>query len=283
MIKQLVSAAAACSLCACTAQLKEDSFIGQSESVTNYSESEIKAFRDSFPGYEVKTLDIAGEDESIRLRGIYLDAPESNDMILFFPGNGMTVKGSGLKAMDRLKGTQRDLVFFDRRGLGASEGKASISNLVADAKRKLDYVKNTYQPDSVVVHGLSLGSFVAGQLAKEADIQALVLEGSATNVDEWIDEGTPWYAKLFLTIEVDDAFYAVDNKDVLANHYSGPLLVIGAEKDEQVAPELSVRLYEASQSENKKLMMVEGATHGTILNGEAEQAEYRAFLDAIGK
>ncbi|MCC2605979.1 hypothetical protein [Planctobacterium marinum] len=43
----------------------------------------IKKFQESFPDNEVNILDVASDDPSIRLRGIYLDSPNSDDMILF--------------------------------------------------------------------------------------------------------------------------------------------------------------------------------------------------------
>ena len=62
----------------------------------------------------------------------------------------------------------------------------------------------------------------------------------------------------FLTVNIDPAFNLADNKKIVANHYSGPLLIIAAENDQQVPAQLSEQLYNASQSSNKTLVMVKG-------------------------
>ena len=45
--------------------------------------------------------------------------------------------------------------------------------------------------------GYSLGSFIAAHLVKEQAVKALVLQGSATNVDDWVDAKTPCMWLLF--------------------------------------------------------------------------------------
>ena len=91
----------------------------------------------------------------------------------------------------------------------------------------------------------------------------------------------PWYTKLFLTIEIDEVFNTVDNEVVVSNYYSGPLLIIGAENDQQVPVELSTSLYNASKSANKKLMIVKGADHSSMLNKPEEIAIYKQFINSI--
>lgn len=281
MFRQFVSIFAICGLSACTAYIREDSFIAQEDNNAEYSAEEIETFQHKFPDFSVKPLAMQAGDILAPLRGLMLDNPKSKDMIIFIPGNGMSVTKDGIKAFERLQSMNRDIVFFDRRGMGASEGDATVAQLGEDAVAKLRFLRKAFNPDSVVVHGFSLGSFVAGHLAKSADIDGLVLEGSATNVDDWIDESTPWYAKLFLTIEVDEPFYAIDNEAVVSTHYTGPLLVIGGENDGQVPVELSTRLFEVSISSNKTLLIVEDADHGEMLDGEKALAQYQAFLNSI--
>lgn len=283
MLKSLTIALLAFSLSACTAYIREDKFIAQDENVVNYATEELASLIEKFPEFQVKPLALSVGEQGAQLRGILLDKPDTKHMIVFIPGNGMSVSKDGVKAFERLKDMNRDIVFFDRRGMGASEGRATVASLGEDAVTKLKFLINKYQPTSIVVHGFSLGSFVAGYVAKEAEISGLVLEGAATNVDDWIDKSTPWYAKPFLTIEVDEPFYSIDNKEVVSTHYSGPLLVIGGEDDEQVPVALSHALYEASISKNKMLVIAEGADHGEMLDGEKELAQYRAFLDSIAE
>lgn len=281
MIKHFILGITLLGVAACTGHIKENNFITQDDVSTNFLSSEIESWDKEFKQHRIQPIEIVTKNDSTVLRGIYLKHTSSNDVIFYIPGNGMKVSKGGMSALKKLAKLDKSIVIFDRRGLGASEGKATISTLITDATAQLAFIKNSLKPNTIVVHGYSLGSFVAAQIAKTETIDALVMQGSATNVDEWIDEKMPWYSKPFLTIEVDEAFHTVDNKDVLASYYKGPLLVIGGEEDEQVPVELSKSLYSASQSAHKKLMLVEKANHQNMLDGDDQISVYKQFLTTI--
>ena len=281
MLKKILILALTLSTVACTGKLQENSFISQDKAVNLYQSAELQEWQSRFPEHKLKPLTLTTKSDGTRLRGLLLDSPDSHDAIFYIPGNGMKVSQGGIVALESLASLNRDLIIFDRRGLGASAGKASIKNLISDAREQLDYIKKDLAANTVLVHGFSLGSFVAAQLAKEEEIDALVLQGAATNVYEWIHASTPWYIKPFLTLEIDDAFRSVDNKEVVAKHYTGPLLVIGGEEDEQVPASLSVSLFDASQSTDKVLLMVKGADHASMLKKRQEINAYGRFLASL--
>ncbi|WP_341503446.1 alpha/beta fold hydrolase [Gallaecimonas sp. GXIMD4217] len=269
-------------LTGCSAHISESAFIAQDKAVSPYQDAELNQWQARFPGKSLKRLQLTSQDQAAVLHGLLLDDPDSKELIFFIPGNGMKVAKGGIEVMETLADLGRDVAIFDRRGLGASTGKATVANQISDAVQQYHYLRRELEPSFVTVHGFSLGSFVAGQLAKRQDVDALVLQGSATNVDDWIDESTPWFMKPFLTVEVDEAFRGVDNQQVVARDYDGPLLVIGGEQDEQVPVVLSQRLFEASRSSQKQLLIVQGAGHGNMLEGKEELSRYRAFLDKLG-
>ena len=281
MYKIFVGVIIISTLLGCSGHIRESSFITQDEAITEYQNLAFNEWQASFSQHTLTQLNLVTKSDNVRLKGLFLDSPTSQDVIFYIQGNGMRVSDGGIYALKALAKLGKDIVIFDRRGLGASSGKATISNLADDSIEQYQFIRDTLKAKSIIVHGYSLGSFIAAHLAKNETIDALVLQGSATNVDDWIDKKTPWYTKPFLTIEVDEAFNAVDNEVVVSNFYSGPLLVIGAENDQQVPVELSSALYNASTSENKKLVIVEGADHGSMLDKAKEIALYKAFLNSI--
>ena len=107
------------------------------------------------------------------------------------------------------------------------------------------------------------------------------MQGSATNVDDWIDEAMPWYSKVFVNVEVDDAFYKVDNRQVVSEDYSGPLLVIRGGKDTQTPAVLSQKLFDASNSEIKQLVIAEEANHGQMFDNKKVKMAYSGFISAL--
>lgn len=268
-------------LLGCSGHIRESSFIGQDKEVTNYSSSNIDSWEKLFPEHTIKLLQQLTKNDSIMLQGLHFKHSSSQDVIFFIPGNGMKVSEGGIDAIQTLAKLEKSIVIFDRRGLGASGGKATVSSLVRDSIEQYHFIKNELHAKSVIVHGFSLGSFIAGQLAKSEPVDALVLQGSATNVDDWIDKSIPWYTKPFLTLEVDDVFKSIDNQIVVSEYYKGPLFVIGAENDEQVPVELSELLFSSSQSSNKKLLIVENANHGNMLENPKELSIYKSFLASI--
>ncbi len=281
MYKNLLLVLSISALVGCSGHLRESSFITQDEVILEYQDLALSKWQTSFPQHKLTQLSLVTKSDNVTLKGLFLDSPTSQDVIFYIQGNGMRVSEGGIYALKALVKLGKDIVIFDRRGLGASSGNATISNLADDSIEQYRFIKNTLKAKSIIVHGYSLGSFIAGHLAKNETVDALVLQGSATNVDDWIDKKTPWYTKPFLTIEVDEAFNEVDNELVVSNFYSGPLLIIGGENDEQVPVELSSALYNASISENKKLVIVEGADHGSMLDEPKEIALYKQFINAI--
>jgi pimeloyl-ACP methyl ester carboxylesterase len=281
MYKTIFSLIILATLLGCSAHLRESSFISQDKTVQDYEDLDIQNWQKNFDNHQLKEINLVTKSDNVTLKGLLLDSPNSQDVIFYIQGNGMKVSNGGIEAVKVLAKLGKDIVIFDRRGLGASNGKATISNLADDSIEQYLFIKNELKAKSIIVHGYSLGSFIAGQLAKSQAVDGLVLQGSATNVDDWIDEKTPWYTKPFLTIEIDEAFKAVDNEVVVSNFYRGPLLIIGGENDQQVPVELSRILFDASKSINKQLIIVDNADHGSMLDSQKEIDLYQQFLKTI--
>jgi len=180
-------------LVGCSGHLRESSFITQDEAITEYQNLALNKWQSSFSQHKLTPLSLVTEEDNVTLKGLLLDSPTSQDIIFYIQGNGMRVSDGGIYALKALAKLGKDIVIFDRRGLGASNGKATISNLGNDSIEQYRFIKDTLKAKSIIVHGYSLGSFIAGHLAKNEIVDGLVLQGSATNVDDWIDKKTPWY------------------------------------------------------------------------------------------
>lgn len=281
-------------LTACTAQLREATFLAQSEDIEAIDQSTLHAWQQKFPDKELTKISLKAAElqtsekalvekagESTILNGLYLDNPHSTELIFFIQGNGMKISTGGINAIEQLASLGKDIVVFDHRGLGTSSGHATIAALESDALLEFNYIKDELNPSKIYLHGYSLGSFIATKIAEKTQIDALVLQGSATNVDDWIDEITPWYTRPFLTIEIDPAFHTVDNKKTLQANYTGPLLIIAGQDDKQAPPELSQQLFEASNSVNKQLIIVKDAGHSGMLKEPSTMQDYLAFINSI--
>lgn len=263
----------------CSAKLTERGFLAQSDTTTKITVNQTEKWQREFPYHQLSKVSL--NTNGAQLNGLYLDNADSNELIFFIQGNGMQLTKGGLSVAKTLSALNKDIIIFDHRGVGASSGQATIENLASDAKAQLAFIQQQYTPEKLIVHGFSLGSFIAARISKNSNISALILQGSATNVDDWIDARTPWYSKPFFTIDVDEAFQQVDNLVVVKEQYNGPLLVIAGEDDQMAPAELSTKLFNASQSPNKQLLMVEGADHSNMLASKTSMEKLRSFLSSI--
>ncbi|AOT10673.1 alpha/beta hydrolase [Pseudoalteromonas luteoviolacea] len=280
-MKKLAIAFAATALTGCSVSINEKSFIRQDDTVTPYTKEFITKVDQITPNHVINMISIPLRDEGVELHGVHLDNPNTNNTILYIPGNGMSIENSAEKALVELAQYNLDIVVFDRRGLGASNGTSTIASLVKDAQLTFDYTQRQLQADKIVVHGFSLGSFVAAQVAKTKPIDGLVMQGSATNISEWIDKAVPWYKKLLVDVQVDDVFFTVDNKEVVSQFYSGPLLVIGGGEDKQTPVSLSHALYSASKSKDKEIVISDEAGHYQMFEDKQVRRSYDDFVMSL--
>ncbi|HEU5169869.1 MAG TPA: alpha/beta hydrolase, partial [Gemmatimonadales bacterium] len=107
--------------------------------------------------------------------------------LLMFHGNGGDVSSSGrpehYRALLRLG---LNLLAFDYRGYGESEGRPSEAGVYRDADAAYAYLRDTLgvPPERIVIFGHSLGSAVAVDLASRVPARALVVEGALTSVPD---------------------------------------------------------------------------------------------------
>lgn len=211
-------------------------------------------------GYQLSEFKTIRSDGTQRF-GIAVVNPNNTATVMYFGGNMFDVPSQAAAVIRRLTKANVNLYMFDRRGYGYSTGKPTTALALADALDNFDFVRSEVQ-GKLIVHGISLGSFEAGHVAKHRNLDGLVLEASTTNVDEWARTLVPWYAKPFVTVNVSEALRVVDNLAVVQQH-KAPLLIVVGEQDKLTPVPLSERLYEHSQSSVKALFIAKGMGHVT--------------------
>lgn len=171
---------------------------------------------------------------------------------------------------------------FDYRGYGASgTGELTVPRLMADAEAVFDHVAALpgMRPETTVVHGLSMGSFMAGHVAARRPTAGVVLEGSATSAEEFARAQVPFLARPFVRLEISEGLRGQGNLQYMED-LDEPLLVLVGEKDTVTRPLFSRRLYDAATlpTSRKRLVVVEGAMHTDTMQKPAAVAAYRELL-----
>ena len=262
-----LGAAAVLSTSCATIQLSEDHFFhpGPAE-----QRAAIAA-----PGANVEPVTLTTADGTT-LAGAYITTPAATVDILYFGGNVSRIdEYAGAMAATMLP-LQANLFVADYRGYGRSGGTPAIETLKADALALFDELQRRAGARPIVVHGLSLGSFMAAQ----RPVGGLVLESSAPDLQEWVRASVPGYAKPFIRVKIAPALLRESNAAAL-RQYSGPLLVVTGSNDSTTPPRLSQALFAAATSPDKRIFIVPGATHGNAFAFPAAQQEYASFLERV--
>jgi len=229
-------------------------------------------------GYSVTEHRIPTPDGP-RLYAVHLRRPGSRATILYFGGNGYTIGRHGARTAKMFSYLDVDLMIVDHRGYGLSEGVPGLA-AIDDGLTAFDYLRALVGPKgTIVVHGHSLGSFVAGHVAANRVAQGVVLESSATTAEEWAKARTPGLAKPFVKVRVARNLRGRGNLANMAR-IEEPLLLLVGEKDRTTPWTLSQSLYEASPlPENRKMLRVlESAGHNDVMTLGGTIYAYNQFL-----
>ncbi|WP_244816541.1 alpha/beta hydrolase [Caballeronia sp. Lep1P3] len=194
--------------------------------------------------------------------------------VLLFHGNGEDLTQRAHIAHELIE-AGFGVLLAEYRGYGGNPGKPHEAGLYADARAAYAYAAARSQ--SIVLHGYSLGSGVATQLASESRIDALMLEAPFTSI---VDVAAVRF-KLFPVRYLAKDRY--DNLSKIAS-ISAPIFIYGGKRDLVIPPAHFQRLFDAARGE-KHLALIEGADHLDVWEkgGRAHVMQFLATLDTRGK
>ncbi len=221
-------------------------------------------------------------DDSIRLNAWHLTQPEARGTVLFFGGNGFYLVQS-LGYIQALTTHPVNVVMFDYRGYGQSDGTPNVEAFKRDAEGAYRYVRDALgvPPPRIFVHGHSLGTFLASYVGTTYEVGGIVLENPATNVNDWVKGLAPWYVRLFVSFEVDDDLQGESNVERVRTMDNTPLLTIAGAQDNITAPGMARTLHEEAATSNKTLVVIDGGGHNRLYDDPAYQSAYRQLLDRV--
>lgn len=211
-------------------------------------------------------------EPGVELSTWHLRKPGAQGTVLYFGGNGYLM----VNAHDILLGVADgpvDVFTFDYRGYGESDGEPSVAATKRDALAVYDHLIGArgVDPDRLVLHGQSLGSFVAAYVADQRPVAGVVLETPVTNVEDLLGHLAPWWTRALIRFDVDPALASEDNLERVAD-LRVPLLLIAGEEDPIAHPDMARALLEAAGSRDKQLAVLDGGSHNDL----PPRADYRS-------
>jgi len=213
--------------------------------------------------------------DGTRLHAVRIVREGAKAEVLYFGGDSFRTELFGATTANGLLAHPVNALMIDYRGYGRSEGKPTIDNLQTDVLAVHDWLREQ-SPLPIIVHGFSLGSFMAAYVAEQRQPAALVLESTATNVRDWAKAQTP----IGVRVVIPPRMLKEDNL-ARVKAYRGPLLIVAGEADKVTPVAMSRTLLAASPSPYKELVVVPKATHGNAFLWPAAAAGYERLIAAL--
>ena len=207
--------------------------------------------------------------DDIQLHGWYIPHSESQQVLLFFHGNGGNIshRRESIEIFHRLG---LNVFIIDYRGYGQSKGKPSEQGLYQDAAAAWRYLTEVrgFDPDDILIFGRSLGGAVAAKLAAGVQARGLILESTMSSAKEFAREVFRILSRL-VVIRYDFN---------TAQHVQGvnyPVLVLHSPDDEIMPFHLGWKVYELA-NQPKHFVHMRGDHNNGFLQS---QPEYQQQLD----
>ncbi len=215
-------------------------------------------------------------EDGLELEGWFFPpAQKGRSIILMFHGNAGHIVHRVYKVPQYYQAGY-GVLLAEYRGYGKNPGSPHEEGLYKDARAYYQWlIDQGIKPENIIIHGESLGSAVATQLAYENPAKALILE---TPFSEFSDVALFHYPFIpfarYITKEDFNSVSKIQSIDI-------PKLLIVAGQDEVVGQQTGLKLYEAAY-EPKKLVVLENSRHSDHYNHDAGDA-ILSFLAKLSK
>jgi len=209
-------------------------------------------------------------DEAVSISYSFFIGGKKYPNILFFHGNG-EIASDYLPIGSIYNQIGLNLFVADYRGYGSSGGTPTLSNMIKDAHPIFEGFKRALKDDgfsgNIFIMGRSLGSASAIELASnyQSQFKGLIIESGFANVFNLLKYlGFPLKS---LGVTVPETPYSFE----IIRRISLPTLIMHGEYDQIVPVEEGKALYETIAAKDKRLVIIPGVDHNTIMSGGMQQ------------
>ena len=213
--------------------------------------------------------------DGTRLHAWFVPATASRGTLLFSHGNAGNI-GHRLDSIRQFHSLGLDVLIYDYRGFGESEGKPTEAGTYLDVKAAWDYllVERRITPQQIVIFGRSLGAAVAAELASQHPSAGVILESAFTSVPDMAASIYPWLPVRLLSR------YQYNNLEKIAR-ITSPLLLVHSRGDEIVPYDQGERLFAQANEPKQFLELSGGHNDGNHVSHDIYMETLQRFLDGI--
>ena len=205
------------------------------------------------------------------VHGWFMSTTDDNRFVtLYLHGNAgnITDRRGHIEAICN---TGSALLIIDYRGFGKSPGKPTEQGVYLDATAAYEHLLGrNYTADRIILHGESLGTGLATDLASRLPCAGIILEAPFPSVGTVAHRILPFLGPFLVSgFETGEKMASINV----------PLLVIHGDQDETIAFDLGKKVFELA-AEPKYFWRVPGAHHNDII-AAAGMATYETRLHAF--
>jgi fermentation-respiration switch protein FrsA (DUF1100 family) len=212
--------------------------------------------------------------DGVRLVGWRMSADSSAPWILIFHGNAGNIGDGGRpEHYARLRALGLNVLTFDYRGYGESEGTPTEAGVYRDAEAAFAFLRDSLgvPPERTIIFGHSLGSAVAVDLASHVSAAGLILDGSFTSAPD-----AARYAYPFVPVRlIMRNRFASDEKIARATM---PKLFLHGRWDQVIPISLGRQLYERAGGPKTFVQLNGGHDDAFLMDSAGYFGAVRAFL-----
>jgi fermentation-respiration switch protein FrsA (DUF1100 family) len=189
-------------------------------------------------GWQLEEVRFSAPDGTALAGALVRPSNVRGPLVIYFGGNAEEVTEYAPGVRDTYG--DRAVLLVNYRGYGASAGSPGEKAIVADALALYDWAarRPDVDPDRIAVHGRSLGSGVAVQVAAARPVRCVVLTSPFSSALDVARSAYPWLPVALLLRHPFDSMAHAPKLKV-------PALVLVGEADTLVPPEHSERLAKA--------------------------------------
>jgi len=192
-------------------------------------------------------------------------------MLLCHGNSGHIALSARLRYYKALRQVGVNILAFDYRGFGESEGEPTEDGLYRDADAAYRYLREVrgIPASHIIIYGHSLGSAVAVDLASRVPAAGMIVEGAFTSITDLAQELYPWAPVRWLPVS---RFASIDK----IGRVRAPKLVLHATADRRIPVMHGRRLY-AKANGIKKIVELRGG------HGDAFEVDSARYFGAIAR
>ncbi len=213
--------------------------------------------------------------DGTKLHGWWVPSRPSRGAIIHCHGNAGNISHR-LRILEIFNSMELDVLLFDYRGYGLSEGSPSEKGTYADAEGAWEYLTKVkgIPAERIIIHGQSLGGAIAAKLASKQRPAMAVVESSFTSTRDLARKFCSFTPAIYIIIS-----YTYETEKHIAGARC-PVLVVHSRDDELIPFSHGEKIFLAAK-EPKAFLEIQGSHNGGFIqSGSVYVSGLKSFIEA---